>query len=141
MPLTLNMKTIDELIADLRRDNNTTYQAVLELQARVNPDVVNEQIVNEFIELLEHENPMVRECSAVALGRIGDPRAIAPLIRTLGDPYDDYEWRIAIQASNALVKIGEPAVRLLIDALNHPDENVRAGAAQTLKRVKDKPGE
>ena len=132
------MKAIDELIADLKRDDNTAYQAVLELQARVSPDIVDEQIVNEFIELLEHENPMVRECSAVALGKIGDSRAIAPLIKALGDPYDDYEWRIAIQASNALEKIGKPAVRLLIDALNHPDENVRAGAAQTLKRVRDK---
>ena len=81
---------------------------------------------------------MVRECSAVALGNIGDPRAVLSLVKALADPYDDYEWRIAVQASNALEKIGEPAVKFLIDALDSHDENVRFGAAQTLKRIMDK---
>lgn len=132
------MKTINELIVDLRRDDHMAFKAILELQTRVNPNVVDEHIVNEFIELLEHESPMVRECSAVALGNIGDLRAIPPLIKALGDRYDDYEWRIAMQASRSLEKIGEPAVKHLIDALNNPDENVRFGAAQTLKRIIDK---
>ena len=133
-----SMKTINELIADLRGDDTTVYQAVLELQKRVNANVVDEHIINEFIELLEHENPIVRECSAVALGNIGHPRAIAPLIKALGDPYDDSEWRVAVQASYALEKIGKPAVQHLNDALDYPDENVRVGAAQTLKRIMDK---
>ena len=132
------MKTINELIADLRLDDKTAFRAVLELQVRVKPNVVDDKIINEFIDLLENENPMVRECAAVSLGNIGNPRAIPQLVKALGDTYDDYEWRIAVQASNALVKIGEPAVRFLIDAINHSDENIRSHAAQTLKRITDK---
>ncbi len=132
------MKTIAELIADLKCDDNAVYKAVLELQTRVEPSVADEQIVSEFIELLEHENPMVRECSVVALGKIGDPRAIPPLIKALGGTYDDYEWRIAVQASSALEKIGEPAVKLLSEAVQEPDENVRFFAADTLKKILDK---
>ena len=132
------MKTIHQLLADLKLDDHTAFQAVLELQTKVKPEVVDEKIINEFIELLEYENPMVRECAAVALGKIGDPRAIPPLIKALGDTYDDYEWRIAVQASNALERIGEPAVAFLREALDNPDENIRSCAAQTLETIIDK---
>ena len=125
-------------MADLKRDDQTAFQAVLALQTRVKPDVVDEKIINEFIQLLEHESPMVRECAVVALGKIGDPGGIPPLIRALGDTYDDYEWRLAVQASNALEKIGEPAVPFLIEALDNPNENIRSRAAQTLKTIIDR---
>ena len=131
------MKTIEQLMADLQRDENTAFQAVLELQTRVNPEVVNEQIFSEFIELLENENPMVRECAAVALGKIGDPRAIRPLIQALGDPYDDSEWRVAVQASNALSKIGAPALEELIQVLQAENAHIRFMAAQTLAVIND----
>ena len=132
------MKTIKQLIADLKSDDKIIFRAVLELQTRVNPDVVDEHAVKKFIALLEDDNPVVRECSAVSLGNIGDPRAIKPLIKALGDPYDDYEWRPAVQAKNSLVQIGGPAVEFLIDALDDPDKNIRFGATQALMRIKDK---
>ena len=41
--------------------------------------------VAEHISALDDEDWGVREDAAVALGRLGDPRSVQPLIRTLGD--------------------------------------------------------
>lgn len=47
---------------------------------------------------------------ANTLGRVGDPRAIQPLVRALADQ----EWRVIEAAINALANIGDPGV---VDAL------------------------
>lgn len=50
----------------------------------------------------------------MALGRIGDPKAVEPLIRAMTKQFEDvYCWDII----GALVMIGEPSVKLLIKAL------------------------
>lgn len=48
----------------------------------------------------------VRWRAADALGEIGDPRAVDPLILTLNDS----DWTVRRAAESALVDIGEPAL-------------------------------
>lgn len=67
------------------------------------------------------------------LGEIADVRAVQPLIEALRT--DDISLRSDIV--EALLKLGEIAVRPLIFALTNPDSNVRRGAALTLGMFKN----
>ena len=70
--------------------------------------------VEGLIKALKHRDEAVQEDAAVALGRIGDVRAVDPLIRALKDELSDVRER----AAYALGKIGDArAVDPLIRAL------------------------
>ena len=66
--------------------------------------------VNQLIVALKNPNDHTRACAAVALGRIGDPQAVKPLLTA----YQEQKLRNSL---NALVKIGPPAVDGLVAAL------------------------
>lgn len=89
--------------------------------------------VEPLISALEHPDGDVRWKAAIALGEIGDQRAIEPLIRQLSDTDRFVKSRVAY----ALGMIGAPAVRPLIRTLREGDGNLRWGAAIALGRIKD----
>jgi HEAT repeat protein len=71
----------------------------------------------------------LRSAAVHALGYRAAPESVPPLLRALRDP-SDYVARLA---TDALIRIGRPAVPELIEALNHdPHPRVRAGAARAL---------
>ncbi len=72
-----------------------------------------------------------RKDAARTLGRIGDARAVEPLVAALRDR----DQAIRRSATDALVKIGTPAVDSLIAAFKDPD--VRKYAARALGRIGD----
>jgi HEAT repeat protein len=86
----------------------------------------------------------VREAAAEALGNIGDPAAVEPLISLLGDSHSTaFVWPNPA-AVEALAKIGAPAVEPLIGVLDtgkwadHPGSaEIRAGAADALGEIGD----
>jgi HEAT repeat protein len=69
--------------------------------------------------------------ASLALGNIGDPRAVPALIEALKDE-DEY---VRSYAASALGKIGKPAVPALIEALKHEDKTVRWSAAFSLDKI------
>ena len=73
----------------------------------------------------------IRWDAARALGRIGDPRAIGPLIAALKDP----NAQVPQAARVALVGIGAPAVESLITALKDPEREVRKAAVEALVTI------
>ena len=75
----------------------------------------------------------VRRKAANALGKIGDSRAVGPLIRALNDS----DSRIRSWAATSLFKIGEPAIEPLIKALNDSESEVRSAAAKALGDIGD----
>ena len=79
----------------------------------------------------------VRENAAIALGEIGDIRAVKPLIKALAElQYGSHS--IDYRARDALCKIGKPSVDSLIIALGcDPDEKVRYHAAKCLGKICD----
>jgi len=117
--------------------------------------------VEGLIEALEHRDWRIRWDAAVALWEIGDARAVEPLIQAMKDVYfvesnfqDEKRIRIAGVdpylayvgqgivcigwiALPALVKIGEPAVGPLIQALGDEIEFVRVLAARALGEIGD----
>jgi hypothetical protein len=69
---------------------------------------------------LQSADPGVRRSAALALGALGEWRAVDPLIRALTDPAQD----VREAAANALVMVGTPAVDPLTDVLERPGAGI-----------------
>jgi len=92
--------------------------------------------VDPLIEALKHDHYWgVRVQSAIALGKIGDTRAVDPLIEALKDK----KIGVRFGSSCALGKIGDTrAVGPLTVALNDRDKHVRKAAAEALRKIRAK---
>jgi HEAT repeat protein len=90
--------------------------------------------IRGLIRLLSHKDPDIQYEAAGALGDIGDPRAVDPLITALkNDEFSGVRWK----AAESLSRIGPPAVDALIGALQHSDDDVRWKAAIALGEIGD----
>jgi HEAT repeat protein len=84
--------------------------------------------VERLIGDLNNKDPKVVLVAIKALGQIGDPRAVGPLIVALKDQNGD----VRDAAAKALVQIGAPAVEPLSMALRDRNGNIRRLAARVL---------
>ena len=73
----------------------------------------------------------VGKFAAVALGRLGDARAVEPLMAAFTDP------AVRRYAGDALVAIGHPAVEALLVAFRGGDQDDRKATALALGRIGD----
>lgn len=89
--------------------------------------------VDSLLSLVAHDDPDLRWKACIALGEIGDARAIPALVERLAD--DDRFVRA--RAISALVRIGSIALPFLTLALEDPDARVRAGSADALGQIGD----
>jgi HEAT repeat protein len=90
--------------------------------------------IEGLIKALAYEkDSYVRREVAKAVGKIGDSRAVEPLINALNDS----ESRVRSGATTSLAKIGEPAFEPLINALNDSNSEVRCAAAKALGEIGD----
>jgi HEAT repeat protein len=80
-------------------------------------------------------DPSVRREAAAALGGLGDARAVEPLSAALRNPNWEHDWRDSAAASEALGRLGEPAVGALISAFAYHSKVVRIGAAEALGTI------
>jgi HEAT repeat protein len=85
--------------------------------------------VKELIKALKYGDRYTRIYAAIALGEIGDERAVAPLTQSLKDEEEEVQNEIL----KALVRIGDPAVDTLIMALN--DEKLEEVAKVALIKI------
>ena len=100
-------------------------------------EIGTEHAVEELINLLKYENTrangsqlQVRTVAAYALGKIGNLRAVEPLIEALKD--DD--WNVRVSSARALGIIGdERAVEPLNEALKDDEKSVRESVSIALK--------
>ncbi len=103
-----------------------------QLQGIRTPESV-ETIINILNNKSIPEKP-VREYAISILGRAKDPRGVIPLIEVLERKGAIYGRNVLL---NALVNIGKPAVKPLINLLNHESWIVRFNAAGILGQIKD----
>jgi HEAT repeat protein len=92
------------------------------------PDTVGLLIAN-----LQSYDWDVRHQAAVSLGQIKDPRIIEPLIAALADS----TAYMVDPVSAALINIGAPAFKPLIEALKNEDLNIRCESAIILGQIND----
>ncbi|MDI6874331.1 MAG: HEAT repeat domain-containing protein [Actinomycetota bacterium] len=94
------------------------------------PDM--EPLVHAFVlSALKDGDTWSRARMAALLGEIGEAWAVKPLIEAL------YFFNVREAAGKALLKIGEPALGPLMDALKHHHIPVRKAAAELLGRMGD----
>jgi HEAT repeat protein len=84
--------------------------------------------VEPLVKCLDSQDTRVQVNGIYGLGRIGDDRAVIPLISHLATANVDVRTRI----SDALIKIGRPAIADLIKLLDNNDRDIRWIAAYTL---------
>ncbi|HOK97463.1 MAG TPA: HEAT repeat domain-containing protein, partial [Candidatus Paceibacterota bacterium] len=94
---------------------------------------IGSKAVDKLIEaLVGSDDEKIRRNVTLALGKIGDPKAVDGLIRALGDT----DCSVIRNAEEALVNIGSKAVDKLIEALvGSDDEEIRRKAAWTLGKI------
>ena len=87
--------------------------------------------VDPLIGVLRGSDPGARQAAAVALGRIGNDRAVLDLIRMLHD-----EPELAIAAAGALGAIGDSgAFEKLLELLGHPHAMVRQAVVSAINSL------
>ena len=123
-------RSIETLIAEVQSSNLFVRDKAARDLGKVGPAAVDPLIL-----LLTDKDKAVRGAAAEALGLIADPRAVAPLIQSMRDPY---LGRPSFgEASGALVRIGAPAVAPLIALVHDRDFWASIGAIWALGEIKD----
>jgi len=89
--------------------------------------------VPHLIVALKRDPPSVRACAALALGKIGDARAVDPLLEALRDD----EPLVPFFAGMALVELRQPLTEPLTAMLQDPDWHARVLAAEMLGMLGD----
>jgi HEAT repeat protein len=79
-----------------------------------------------------HEDLIVRGRAALMLGKIGDARAVEPLIRALDAP----GYQTPLYAAQSLGKLGDPrAIEPLIRAMESHNDKMRDAAQEALEKL------
>jgi HEAT repeat protein len=123
---------VDPFLDALKRDDywvwSTTDQIARLGAAAVGP----------LLERVEDRRERVREVVVEALGRLGDQRAVPPLLARL---LDKREHSVAVTAAESLGQLGDPrAFKPLLEKLGDRRERVAAAAANALGLLKDSRG-
>jgi len=104
---------------------------------------MGDRAVIGLMNALSNEDWYVRSFAVKRLGKIGDKRAVRPLIKAL----QDKDARVGIFAGDALVAIGSPAIEPLRAVLKDPkwgtrlwglDSSIRHTAQQSLDQIEKK---
>lgn len=89
------------------------------------------RVISLLIEQLDSDDLETRQASIIALGRIGDPRSVPPLLRVLTD-----DAELAVVAAGALAKIGDRrAFESLLGIMGHPALTVRQAVVGALNSI------
>jgi len=99
--------------------------------------------VEPLMTCLDEKDPSVSSLAATALGQTHDARAIAPLITHMaalaGQNTSDEENSAGVNVHdslrNALVDVGEPAIKPLLECLKDPNVHVQEDAADALNQL------
>ena len=92
--------------------------------------VVEEDIFPFLISSLQEDTSEIRQAAAYALGKLGDQQAVKLLREAL---YDDHAG-VRREALDSLIQL--EVVEALIEALSHPDEDIRRSAVWAVYDLK-----
>lgn len=123
-------KTIKHILSELRDVSKEKRRTAVMKLGMVGGD----QAVRALIRTIQndHEDLIVRGRAALMLGKLGDTRAIDPLIQALDAP----GFQTPVYAAQALGELGDPrAIEPLLDLANGGRDKTREAAVEALKRL------
>ncbi|GAB4505725.1 MAG: hypothetical protein Fur0043_27220 [Anaerolineales bacterium] len=97
-------------------------------------ETIGQPAVDYLLEALQDTEAAVRRFAARLLGRIRDPRAVEPL----GMALYDIHFEVGQAAAESLAGFGEAGLRVLAEALKHPEAWLRQHAISGLTLTGDK---
>jgi HEAT repeat protein len=118
----LAVKPLIEALADNTEVRATASAALVK---------IGRPSLGPLMRALNDSNPVVRQEAATALGLIGDPRAVAALIRVM----KRRDRVLRRTAAEALVRLGRPAAGPLVSLLKETDAGLRGEAARALVQI------
>ena len=100
-------------------------------------DIGDFRAVEPLIDALKDPTSAVRSHSVTALGKIGGPQALPPVISALKTEAvrSALDIGVCYRAIEALHRLGQTAAECLISALKHPDKAIRRKAATLLGKT------
>lgn len=119
---------VNFLIAALHSDDGSVMNSAQEALSHI-----GKPAVGSLVAALKDDNKDVRWQVASILGKIGDERAIVPLLNAL----QDTDYLVRMEATGALRNIGQPAIKPLIATLRDADKNWREDVVRALAWIKD----
>jgi two-component system KDP operon response regulator KdpE len=126
----IGVSAVEPLIATLEDENSATRETATEALVQIGMSAVE-----PLIATLEDKNNTTRKIAAETLGKLGDARAVEPLIVVL---QDDKDGDVRISAAWALGKLGDArVVEPLIAALGDEDNRLREYTARLLGELGD----
>ena len=93
--------------------------------------LAGEDIFSFLVSFLQEDTSEIRQAAAYGLGKLGDQQAVGPLRDALYDDHSD----VRQEALDSLIQL--EAVEALIEALSHPDEDIRRSAVWAMVGLKD----
>ena len=155
-----DVSAVEQLVAVLRDDNSDVRGATSEALVKIDPDWhrsnAAKRQIPEFIVALRDANKGVQVKVAAVLGKIGDARAVEPLIRALGDKNADVRcevvetleklmWKpkteiekayylVAKKEWGSVVSLGLASVEPLITVISDSDSGIQRSAFEVLNK-------
>ena len=124
---------IDQLMDELRDVEESELKEGARQEAVIQLHRIGRPAVEILLEYLEDDDWVVREAAADTLGKIGDMRAVEPLMTRL---QSDKDTGVKEHALKSLGLLGDPRpVELFIEAI--PIRPLRVLAVEALEKVKD----
>lgn len=122
-------RAVESLVAALRDSDTDQYvqQAAVEALGHI-----GEPIQKPLIDVLQDGDEGARQRAIAALGQMRDARDLTPLIEALRSGPSYEVWQGAMEA---LVQLGEPAVKPLVAVLRGDEWMARRRAARALGRI------
>ncbi len=121
---------IKQFLAELRDFNKEKRRTAVMKLGLAGGDLA----INALIMAVQNRNEdlIVRGRAALMLGKLGDTRAVLPLIKALDAP----GLQTPFHAAQALGKLGDGrAVQPLLDLASSPDDKLRNAALESLERL------
>jgi len=125
----LGSQAVEPLIDTIRRAEGRKCWLSVHALAEI-PD---ERVVPALIDLLDSQHVIVRQTVAEVLGKIGDPRAVVPLIDALQSTFSSTIRHIIIRA---LENIGDlRALPHIVPFLEDEDPHVRSRSEKAIRTL------
>lgn len=129
-----NPRAVEPLILALDDDNQWVRIVAAEALGQIGDKKAAEHLISS----LDDNSVWVRRASVVALGDVGDSGAVPALMeRLLRAPDSQWPEELHDVIAKALGAIGEPAIQVLIGALDDSDVWVSSAAAKALGQIGD----